>query len=385
MSTATTSVPQKLAILDDNLSISAPHFSHLDASQVAITIFTDTLAPFNHPSTSAEERQALIDRLQPFSIISTMRERTPFPADLLRRLPNLKLLLVTGTRHGTFDMAAAHELGIVVATAPGHGSNKKGETETETPQVQLQRSLDPGGSHPTTQHTWALILGLLRNVAKEDSWTKRGGWQQGFAMGTAGRTLGVVGLGRLGAAVARIGAVAFGMRVLCWSANLTQDQADQAAARLGLPTEVEGVAGQGQKVFKVVAKEELFRDADVVTLHYALSERSRGLVGERELASMKSGAVIVNTSRGPLIDEEALIDVLRRGAIRGAALDVFEVEPLPKHHPFRSFEWGVDGKSDLLLSPHMGYVEKENLDEFYAETADNVQRWISGQELLHRI
>jgi len=363
-----------MAIIDDNLSVSGPYFQKFSPEDVEITTFTDTLLPYSHPSTPQSEKDALVKRLHPFSVISTMRERTPFPAELLRALPNLKLLLVTGMRHNTFDMATAKEIGLVVAAAPGH--NKQTGSMTSGP----NSSNKAGTTHPTTQHAWALILAAMRNVPKEDYSMKNGGWQEDFAVGTVGKTLGVMGLGRLGAGVARIAVIAFGMKVICWSTNLTQAKADEVAGELGLPIET-----NGQKTFKVVDKQQLFSEADVVSLHYTLSPRSRGIVGPDELNLMKQNAILVNTSRGPLIDEAALIETLERGQIRTAALDVFEVEPLPKTHPFRSFKWGTDGRSDLILSPHMGYVERETLETFYEETAENLERWLTGQEFDHRM
>jgi phosphoglycerate dehydrogenase-like enzyme len=361
----------KLAILDDNLSISAPHFADIPSSKVEITIFTDTLPPYNHPSTSEEDKEALVNRLKPFNILSTMRERTAIPADLLAKLPNLKLLLVTGNRHNCFDMDSAKERGLIVAAALGHGSERGPKNPVD---------LSNGAAHPTTQHTWAMILGLARGIAREDQSMKQGGWQEGPAIGLLGGTLGVLGMGRLGAAVARIGTLAFGMRVICWSMNLTQERADEIARGLGVPIEV-----AGEKTFKVVGKEELFRESDIVTLHYTLSPRSRNMVGKAELGLMKKSAMLINTSRGPLVDEEALIEALERGGIQGAALDTFDIEPLPKSHPLRSSKWGTEGRGEVLLSPHMGYVERPTLDAFYAETAQNLVRWLDGKELLNRL
>jgi phosphoglycerate dehydrogenase-like enzyme len=360
----------KMAILDDNLSISAPHFARFPSSKVSITIFKDTLPPYSHPSTTPEERAALVERLRPFEIISTMRERTPFTTDLFHQLPNLKLFLVTGQQHRSFNMETAKEMGIVAAAAVG---------KRRTREPQGPADLTNNGASATAQHTWALILGLARNIAADDRDIKEGGWQTGFALSTKGSTLGIVGLGRLGAQVARIGVLGFGMKVICWSTNLTQEKADQVATELGLPVE-----HAGEKVFKVVSKEQLFKDSDVVSLHYALSDRSWGIVGKVELDAMKKTAILVNTSRGPLIDEAALLDTLEKGGIRGAALDTFDIEPLPKKHPFRSHRWGTQGTSDLLLSPHMGYVEKESMSGYYAETAENLERWLDGKELLNR-
>lgn len=365
------SIP-KLAVLDDNLSLSTPHFAHIPSSKVEITVFNDTLPPYTHPSTSQADKQALIDRLKPFTIISTMRERTSLPPDVIDQLPNLKLLLVTGARHNCFDMESIRKRGIVVGAAIGNG-------RTSGPKAAANLSM--GSAHPTTQQTWAMILGLARGVAREDASMKKGGWQEGAAIGTLGRTLGVVGMGRLGEAVARIGAVAFGMRVICWSTNLIQEKADQIATKLGVPVDL----GDGSKTFKVVSKEELLREADVVSLHYTLSERSRGMIGLEELKLMKKNALLINSSRGPLIDEEALIATLEKGGIFGAALDTFDIEPLPKDHPFRSEKWGTEGRSELLLSPHMGYVERETLDAFYAETAENLELWLDGKDPLNRL
>jgi phosphoglycerate dehydrogenase-like enzyme len=202
-------------------------------------------------------------------------------------------------------------------------------------------------------------------------------------MGLTGLTLGVVGLGRLGAAVARIGHLAWGMRVVCWSENLTQEKADQMAAEVGLAPN-EGI--QGDKTFRVVSKEELFRSADLVSIHYVLSDRSRGIVGAKELQLMKRSSLLVNASRGPLIDQAGLVDALEHGNIRGAALDVFEIEPLPLSSPWRRDNyWGQAGRSYLLTTPHMGYVDEGLMNAWSAETAENVERWLEGNEVLHRL
>ncbi|KAJ7612642.1 D-isomer specific 2-hydroxyacid dehydrogenase [Roridomyces roridus] len=352
--------PPKLAIIDDYLSTSTPHFAHIPPSTLSISTFTNTL-------TGAP----LVDRLRPFTAISNIRERTPLPASLLRQLPNLKLLLATGTQFETFDLGVAKELGITVVAAPGLGRTDTGTAAVQRPNIKV------GGAHPTTQHTWALILALARNVAVDDAMIKSGlGWQSGLATGLTGLTLGIVGLGRLGAAVARIGHLAWGMRVICWSANLTQQKADQMAVDVGLP------AG----TFEVVNKDEMFRAADVVSLHYVLSQRSRGIVGAAELGAMKPSALLVNASRGPLIDDAALLDTLESGHIRGAAMDVFEQEPLPADSPWRrSGYWGRDGRSNVLTTPHMGYVDEGLMNAWYAETAENVERWLDGREVLHRL
>ncbi|KAI1413371.1 glycerate dehydrogenase [Hypoxylon sp. FL1857] len=374
-----------MAILDDYLDIAKPHFSHIPESQLSITAFHDSLPAFNHPQTSASERQALIARLKPFTIISSMRERTPFPADLLRALPNLKLLLATGTQFESFDLAAASELGISVAAAPGRGRTD-GKSEAGRP-ARPRLDIKRGGSHPTTQHAWALILALARNVAADDAAMKSPAkrWQSQLALGLTGTTLGVVGLGRLGAAVARIGCLAWGMRVVCWSENLTQERADRKAEEVGLPAYGGNALDPEAPTFAAVSKDELFETADVVSLHYVLSERSRSIVGASELARMKRSALLVNTSRGPLIDDAALYDALQKGRIRGAALDVFDIEPLPAESPWRSTVWGTGGRSNLIITPHMGYVEDGIMHTWYEETAENLERWLRGEPLLHRL
>ncbi|KAJ5096381.1 D-3-phosphoglycerate dehydrogenase [Penicillium alfredii] len=362
--TLTTTTPT-LAILDDYLDIASSHFTHI-------------------PKTGARRRApALHDHL-------VHARAHPFPADLLRQLPNLKLLLATGTQFESFDLAAARDLGIAVAVAPGAGRSDGRATASASARARLD--LTKGGSHPTTQHAWALILALARNVAADDAAIKTAPapapWQTRLAKGLAGLTLGVVGLGRLGAAVARIAVLAFGMDVICWSANLTQEKADSTAQELGLPVygplDDSGADAQ-TPTFRVVSKQELFAQADVVTLHYVLGDRSRGLVGVPELAAMKPSALLVNTSRGPLVEEAALYDTLQRGRIAGAALDVFDLEPLPRDSRWRSPDWGTGGRSALVMTPHMGYVDEGLMHTWYEETAENVERWLQGKDLLHRL
>lgn len=360
-----------LAIIDDYLNTSAPHFANIAPSQLQIKTFNDTIVPTNDAETAR-----LVERLRPFELISTVRERTAFPGSLLRQLPNLKLLLTTGTQFEMFDLAAARELGVAVVAAPGLG--RTDQTGPARPNIKK------GSAHPTTQHTWALILALARNVAADDALLKAGtGWQSGLATGLTGLTLGTVGLGRLGAAVARIAHLAWGMRVVSWSENLTQQKADDMAGAVGLPPDA-GI--NGGKTFQAVSKEELFSSADVVSMHYVLSERSRGIVAEKELDLMKPSALLINTSRGPLIDQSALLNVLEKGRIRGAALDVFDTEPLPSTSPWRQANyWGRDGRSALLTTPHMGYVDETLMNTWYAETAENVERYLQGQDVLHRL
>lgn len=291
-----------------------------------------------------------------------MRERTPFPRDLIARLPNLKLLLTTGNRNLALDLSALRHRGIPVAGAVDKAH--------------------PGsvGSVSTTEHCVAMILAAARNIAQDDREVKSGGWQTASAVSLHGKTLGVVGLGRLGVAVAKIMHSAFGMRVVAWSPNLTQEGADEKAREAGFPVEDEG-----GKTFRVVSKEELFKAADVVSVHIVLSERSRGGIGEKELALMKPSAIFVNTSRGPLVVEEDLLNALDKGRIRAAALDVFELEPLPLDSRWRTTQWGKDGRSQVLLTPHMGYVEQSTLEGWYDQQVENLERWAKGEPLLHSL
>lgn len=360
------SIPS-LLVLDDYLRISAKHFGHLQSPKLQVEL-SDTYLP----QRTAEERSNLIEKLYPYDIISTMRERTPFSGELLHQLPNLKLLLCTGTQFETFDLETAKKLGITVASALGRGRSDG---------TQHKQDIRKGGSHPATHHTWAMILALARNIAADDASIKAGGWQSDMAIGLSGKTLGVVGLGRLGAAVARIGSLAFGMKIKCWSSSLDQAKADEMAVKLGLPIEDE----DGDKTFQAVSKEELFATADVVTLHYVLSDRSRGLIGAKEFAAMKQSALLINTSRAALIDETALLEAANECSIRGVALDVFESEPLPADSPWRSQDWGNGKKSRVLVTPHMGYVEEGIMNSWYAEQAENVERWLDGKDVLHQL
>ncbi|EDN03692.1 D-isomer specific 2-hydroxyacid dehydrogenase [Histoplasma capsulatum] len=352
--------PLNLAILDDYQCIAPAKFSHLKPHLTTITSFAETL----HLTRNEADKAALISRLQPYQIISTMRERTPFPAELISSLPNLKYLLTTGHRNRSIDLRACAERGILVTGTTGVGAGSHNEC------------VPMPYAHSTTEHTWALILGLARNIARDDAAVKNGRWQGSFATGLAGKTLGVLGLGALGAATAKSGALAFGMRVVAWSSNLTQDAADEKAAGLGLPAGTFEVAPN---------KLALFREADVLSVHYVLSERSVGIVGAEELGVMKPTALLVNTSRGPLIDEKSLLKTLEEGKIRGAALDVFDLEPLPPDSPWRTTRWGVEGRSEVLLSPHMGYVEEGVMHRWYEEQAENLEKWLCGKEVETRL
>lgn len=338
----------KFAILDDYQDIAPPHFAHLQ-SRIDISSFPKTLDP-RDPA----QHEALVQRLLPFDVVLAMRERTPFSAQTIAALPNLKVLLTTGTRNLSLDLQACADRNILVAGTEGR----------------------PPGVNSTVQHTWALILGLARHVARDDAAVKRGDWQGSLGVNLSGKKLALLGLGKLGSEVGKIAIQAFGMRVIAWSTNLTQAKADEQARMQGLP------AGS----FRVSpSKSDFFAEADVVSLHNVLSDRSRGIVDAVALSNMKPTAMIVNTSRGPLIDEPSLLAALNEGRIRGAALDVFDPEPLPKDSPWRTTAWGRDGRSEVLLSPHMGYGEEELLHGWYTEVAENLERWLKGEELLRRM
>jgi phosphoglycerate dehydrogenase-like enzyme len=273
------------------------------------------------------DEDALAKRLEPFEIVVAMRERTPFQRSLLERLPNLKLLITTGMRNASFDMPALKEKGVTVCGTGGIGS-------------------------PTAELTWGLIIGLTRKIAVEDRAAREGRWQTAIGPTLSEMVLGVVGLGNLGSRVAKVG-LAFGMEVIAWSQNLTQERAEQAGVTL-------------------VSKDELFSRADIVTVHLVLSDRSRGLVGARELGMMKPTAYLVNTSRGPIVDEDALGQVLKERRIAGAALDVFETEPLPVGHRFLELD-------NTLITPHIGYVTRESYERFYGDAVEDIMAFLDGK------
>jgi phosphoglycerate dehydrogenase-like enzyme len=270
------------------------------------------------------ERAAL---LRPYAAIVAMRERTPFPAALLDRLPELRLLVTTGMWNRAIDMEAAARRGIVVCG-----------TDSST--------------HAPVELTWALILGLARRIHDEDASLRRGEWQRTVGMELHGKTLAVLGLGRLGREIARIG-IAFGMPVVAWSPNLTEARAEEAGARL-------------------VSREELFRSADVLTIQIVLGERTWGLVGERELGLMKRDALLVNTSRGAIVDERALASALRNGLIGGAAVDVYATEPIAPDHPLL-------GAPRTLLTPHIGITTRDNLRMYYEQAVEDVLAYLDGR------
>ncbi|KAL3455020.1 hypothetical protein BJX64DRAFT_273111 [Aspergillus heterothallicus] len=337
-----------VAILDDYHGIAASIFGHL-GPRINVVSFPNKLA--------AGDEAGLIERLLPFDVISTMRERTALPSHVVRSLPNLKLILTTGMKNSAIDMAVCAELEIPVLGAKGLGGM------SPPPPTSLDSTLE---------HTWALILGLARHVARDDAGIKAGGWESSFATGLRGKTLGLLGLGNLGADVARVGVLAFGMRVVAWSSSLTQAVADNKARAFGLAEGSFHVAD---------SKESLLRAADVLSIHYVLSERSRGIVAGSELALLKPTALLVNTSRGPLVDEAALLQALKRGQIKGAALDVYDIEPLPVDSEWRRVAWGQDGRSEVLLSPHMGYVEEGVMTRWYEDSAANLGLWLDGKDL----
>jgi phosphoglycerate dehydrogenase-like enzyme len=286
------------------------------AGRATITAFNDHL----------DDPDAVAARLAPFEVVCVMRERTPLTRGLLERLPRLKLIASTGFINASIDLQAARERGIGVAYT-GYEST------------------------PTIEMTWALILASARHVAAESASLRSGGWQRSIGNDLKGATLGVLGLGNIGGEVARIGQ-AFGMRVIAWSENLTAEKAAAVGA-------------------EHVQKNELFRQSDVLTIHLILSRRTRRLVGAAELALMKSTAWLVNTSRGPIVDEGALISALREHRIAGAAVDVFDVEPLPADHPY----WSLD---NILATPHIGYVSQHLYRTFYGDTVKNIVAWLDG-------
>jgi phosphoglycerate dehydrogenase-like enzyme len=308
----------KIAVLDDyqGVALKMADWSAVLA-RADVDVFSDHL----------DGADAVAERLLPYDIVCVMRERTPLRAETIERLPNLKLIASTGPRNASIDLKAAAARGIAVAHTGYFGS-------------------------PTLELTWALILASARHIVAEAAAVRSGGWQHSIGDDLAGKTLGIIGLGNLGSQVAKIG-LAFGMRVLAWSQNLTAEKAGASGAAL-------------------VSKEELLRQADIVSLHLVLSDRTRGLIGERELALMKPSARLVNTSRGPIVVEAALIAALQAGQIAGAAIDVYDVEPLPLDHPYRKID-------NLLATPHIGYVSRSLYERFYRDTVSNILAWLDAR------
>ena len=275
------------------------------------------------------DNATLAQRLGRYQVICVMRERTRFDEDLLKRLPNLKLLVTGGMRNAALDMPAAAKLGIKVC---GTDSYK----------------------HAAPELTWALIMAATRNLVNEANSLRAGQWQQGLGGDLHGKTLGILGLGSIGQRVAQFGQV-FGMRVIAWSENLTAERAEQVGVTY-------------------VSKQALFQQADVLSVHLVLSERSRGLVDALALDWMKPTALLVNTARGPIVDEAALIKALQKQQIAGAALDVYEQEPLPDMHPFRTLD-------NVLATPHVGYVSRQNYEQFFSQMIEDIKSWAAGEPI----
>ena len=280
---------------------------------------------FDKPFAGPDET---IKTLQGFAIVVGMRERTPFPRKVIEALPDLKLLITTGAKNNSFDLKAATERGVTVCGTGSAGS-------------------------PTTGIVFGLILELTRSVGCENARMKAGEpWQVTVGRDLEGLTLGVVGLGKLGRRSAAV-AKAFGMKVIAWSQNLTPEKAAAAGA-------------------DYVSKDDLFRQADIVTIHLVLSDRSRGLVGAQELGVMKKSAYLINTARGPIVDEKALIAALQSRSVAGAGLDVFDVEPLPLDHPYRKMD-------NVVITPHLGYVSEQNYRKYFPDIVENIRAWLDGK------
>lgn len=315
----------KVAVLDDYLDLArgSADWSAL-GPDFELTIFNRNLA-------SVDEAAAA---LQEFQVVSLMRERMALPKILIDRLPNLKLVITTGGRNRSIDVEACIARGVAVCGT---------------------RSADPA---PTIEIAWGLILSAARNLSREDAHMRRGGWQERLGFSLHGKTLGIVGLGNLGKRMADVGK-AFGMNVVAWSQNLTSERAEQAGVMR-------------------VEKGELLSGADVITIHLVLSDRTRGLIGASEMGLMKSSAILVNTSRGPIIDEPAMIAALTKKQILAACLDVFDVEPLPADHVLRCLD-------NAILSPHLGYATQGNYRTYFSDTIEAIQAWRAGTAIPRSI
>ena len=309
--------PVKIAVLDDYQQVA---FKFADWSAITakaeVKVFTDHTA----------DEKTVIERLLPFNVICVMRERTPLSRNILSQLPNLKLIVTTGMRNASIDIKAVEELGITL--------NYTGYLESGAPEM-----------------TWALIMAIARHIPQESNNFKAGGWQTTIGGDFKGKTMGILGMGRVGSKIAAY-AKAFDMNVIAWSPNLTEEKAAESGAQL-------------------VSKEDLFKQADFVTIHMVLSDRSRGIVGKEDLSLMKSTAYFINTSRGPLVDEAALIETLQQHKIAGAAIDVFNTEPLPTDHAFRKMD-------NLLATSHVGYVTENTYKLFYTDTVKAVEDWLAS-------
>jgi phosphoglycerate dehydrogenase-like enzyme len=307
----------RVALLDDyqGVALSMADWKSLPAG-TEVAVFKDHLS----------DESDVAKRLADFDIVMALRERTPFSRTLLERLPKLKLLITAGMRNASIDMKAAAERGVVVCGTAGL-------------------------PYPTAELAWGLILSLMRRIPAEDRATREGRWQTSLGLGLNGKTLGVLGLGTLGSRAARVGR-AFEMDVLAWSQNLTAERATEVGATL-------------------VTKDELLARSDIVSIHLVMGERTRGLIGARELGLMKRSAYLINTSRGPIVDEAALIRALGDGTIAGAGLDVFDEEPLPLNHPFRRLP-------NIVITPHLGYVTAETYRIFYGHAVEDVKAYLDG-------
>jgi phosphoglycerate dehydrogenase-like enzyme len=312
--------PLQIAVLDDWQSV---------ASGVVDWTVLDSIGQVSFLHEFPADTATMVERLKSFEIICVMRERTPFNDALLSQLPKLKLLVTGGMRNAAIDLPAAARLGIQVC---GTDSYKNAAPEV----------------------TWALIMGITRNLVSEANSLRDGGWQVGLGSDLYGKTLGILGLGSIGKWVTKY-AQAFGMRVIAWSENLTAER----AAEVGVV---------------YVSKQELFEQSDILSVHLVLSDRSRGIVDAQSLNRMKPTAYLINTARGPIVDEAALIDLLQRRAIAGAALDVFEPEPLPVDHPFRTLD-------NVLATPHIGYVTENNYRTFFSQMIEDIQAWHGGKPI----
>lgn len=309
----------RAAILDDYQDVA---MGMADWSPIARDV---EIKVFNKPFGSQDEA---IKALQGFAVVVGMRERTPFPSKVIEALPDLKLLITTGARNNSFDVKACAERGITVCGTEAVGS-------------------------PTTGIAFGLMLELTRRIGFENARLKAGApWQVTIGRDLEGLTLGILGLGKLGQRSAAVGK-AFGMKTIAWSQNLTAEKAKAAGA-------------------DYASKEELFRNADFVTIHLVLSDRSRGLVGAKELGLMKKSAYLINTSRGPIVDEKALIAALQAMSIAGAGLDVFDIEPLPLDHPFRKME-------NVVITPHLGYVSEQNYRKYFPDIVEDIRAWLDGK------
>ena len=313
----------RVAILDDyaGMALDLADWSPVQ-TRCEVTVFDRHLS---EPE-AAEE-------LRPFDVICTLRERMALPRTLIERLPNLKLITIVGRSLPNLDMAAASDCGVLVA-----------HSDFASPRFRSVHDATP-------ELAWGLLIATVRNLAEEHRRMRDGAWQATTGMTLSGKTLGLLGLGRVGERMSEYAKV-FGMQVIAWSQNLTDDAAEAFGARR-------------------VEKAALFEESDVVSIHLVLSERTRGLVGEPELALMKPHAFLINTSRGPIVDEAALLAALGTGRIAGAGLDVYDIEPPPPDHPLRRLP-------NVTLSPHLGYVTREMLGAFYADTIEAVVAWLDG-------